>query len=47
LGDHFCLGTDYPLLKTARYEKYFTQAGLSPEAFKSVMGDTAARFLEL
>ncbi|MDR1085929.1 MAG: amidohydrolase [Deltaproteobacteria bacterium] len=47
LGPKFCLGTDYPLLKTARYQKYFTDAGLSPEETEAVSGGTAARFLEL
>ncbi|MDR1872813.1 MAG: amidohydrolase family protein [Deltaproteobacteria bacterium] len=47
VGDHFCLGTDYPLLKTSRYQKYFNESGLSAEAIKGVLGQTAARFLEL
>ncbi|MDR2142354.1 MAG: amidohydrolase [Deltaproteobacteria bacterium] len=45
LGDHFCLGTDYPLLKTARYQKYFQDAGVAPEALKGLMGETVARFV--
>jgi predicted TIM-barrel fold metal-dependent hydrolase len=47
LGDRFCLGTDYPLLKTARYQKYFLDAGLSQEAIQGVLGETAKKFLEL
>ncbi|MDR0548723.1 MAG: amidohydrolase [Deltaproteobacteria bacterium] len=47
LGDHFCLGTDYPLLKTARYEKYFGDAGLATAATQGLLGETVARFLEL
>ena len=47
LGDHFCLGTDYPLLKTPRYQKYLSDAGLVAEAAAEVLGGTVARFLEL
>ncbi|MDR1609199.1 MAG: amidohydrolase family protein [Deltaproteobacteria bacterium] len=47
IGDKFCLGTDYPLLKTARYVKYFQDAGLSEEAITGVLGGAIQKFLEL
>ncbi|MDR3203152.1 MAG: amidohydrolase [Deltaproteobacteria bacterium] len=43
----FVLGTDYPLLKTARYQKYFEKAGLRPEELKAINGQSAADFLGL
>ncbi|MDR2423057.1 MAG: amidohydrolase [Deltaproteobacteria bacterium] len=47
VGDRFSLGTDYPLLKTARYQKYFNDAGLPPAVQRRVLGETAAEFLGL
>jgi predicted TIM-barrel fold metal-dependent hydrolase len=41
----FLLGTDYPLLKTARYVKYFQSAGLNPDEAAQIMGEAAADFL--
>jgi predicted TIM-barrel fold metal-dependent hydrolase len=43
----FLLGTDYPLLKTARYLKYFQAAGLDEAETALVMGGGAAAFLGL
>jgi predicted TIM-barrel fold metal-dependent hydrolase len=41
----FLLGTDYPLLKTARYQKYFQAANLSESERAQVLGLAAAEFL--
>jgi predicted TIM-barrel fold metal-dependent hydrolase len=43
----FFLGTDFPLLKPARYLKYFQAAGLTPEETGLVSGEAAAAFLGL
>jgi predicted TIM-barrel fold metal-dependent hydrolase len=46
LGENsFFLGTDYPLLKPARYLKYFSAAGLDETQIKALMGQSAASFL--
>ncbi|MDR2456608.1 MAG: amidohydrolase [Deltaproteobacteria bacterium] len=45
--ESFLLGTDYPLLKTARYLKYFEAAGLTEAETSQVMGLAAASFLGL
>jgi predicted TIM-barrel fold metal-dependent hydrolase len=45
--ESFLLGTDYPLLKTARYVKYFQAAGLAEAETAQVMGLAAASFLGL
>ncbi|MDR2443513.1 MAG: amidohydrolase [Deltaproteobacteria bacterium] len=46
-ADYFLLGTDYPLLKTARYLKYFKDASLNPSDIEAICGQAAASFLEL
>jgi predicted TIM-barrel fold metal-dependent hydrolase len=43
--ERLVLGTDYPLLKTARYHRYFTEAGLTEAEIDLVMGLNAAKFL--
>ncbi|MDR1546389.1 MAG: amidohydrolase [Deltaproteobacteria bacterium] len=43
----FLLGTDYPLLKTARYQKYVQDAQLTAEETAVVFGGAAAAFLGL
>lgn len=43
--ESFLLGTDYPLLKTARYRKYFQAASLTEAEADGIMGLNAARFL--
>ena len=45
--ENFLLGTDYPLLKTARYVKYFQVAGLTEAETAQIMGLAAASFLGL
>jgi predicted TIM-barrel fold metal-dependent hydrolase len=45
--ESFLLGTDYPLLKTARYLKYFEAARLTEAETSQVMGLAAASFLGL
>lgn len=42
---HFLLGTDFPLLKPARYRKYMEEAGLEAEVIEQIMGNAAAEFL--
>jgi predicted TIM-barrel fold metal-dependent hydrolase len=39
---YFFLGTDFPLLKPARYLKYFQQAALTPQEIEQVCGQAAA-----
>ncbi|MDR0620448.1 MAG: amidohydrolase [Deltaproteobacteria bacterium] len=46
-ADKFFLGTDFPLLKVPRYQKFFSDAGLSPEETEAVSGRAAAEFLGL
>ena len=43
--ESFLFGTDYPLLKTARYRKYFEAAKLDEAETAAVMGLNAAAFL--
>ncbi|MDR1656043.1 MAG: amidohydrolase [Deltaproteobacteria bacterium] len=43
----FLLGTDYPLLKTTRYLKYFKDASLTDQEIEAICGLSAAEFLEL
>jgi predicted TIM-barrel fold metal-dependent hydrolase len=45
--EKFLMGTDYPLLKTARYMKYFAAAGLDEGQAALVSGLAAAAFLGL
>ncbi|MDR2947347.1 MAG: amidohydrolase [Candidatus Adiutrix sp.] len=45
--EHFLLGTDFPLLKTSRYRKYFAEAGLAPEIIAQIMGSNAEKLLEM
>ena len=45
--ERFLLGTDYPLLKPARYRKYFHDAGLTPEVIDRIMGGNAVKLLGL
>ncbi len=40
-------GSDFPLLKPARYFKEFEKAGLSKDEIKSICGNNAARLLNL
>ncbi len=44
--EHFLLGTDYPLLKPARYERFLNEAGLDEAAQELVLGRAAAEFLQ-
>jgi len=44
---YFFLGTDFPLLKPARYRRYLTEAGLGAEDVEQIMGAAAADFLGL
>ena len=41
------LGTDWPLLKAPRYERYLKEAGLDDAELAAVMGGNAASFLGL
>ncbi|MDL2226438.1 amidohydrolase [Deltaproteobacteria bacterium OttesenSCG-928-M10] len=43
--EHFFLGTDYPLLKPARYRKFFHEAGLSESDVDLIMGQAAHEYL--
>ncbi|MDR1039026.1 MAG: amidohydrolase [Deltaproteobacteria bacterium] len=43
----FLFGSDYPLLKTARYERYFSEAGLDAEETGLIFGEAAREFLGL
>lgn len=43
--EHFLLGTDYPLLKPARYERFINEAGLDEAAQELVLGRAAEEFL--
>ncbi|MDR1296379.1 MAG: amidohydrolase [Deltaproteobacteria bacterium] len=45
--EKFFFGTDYPLLKTKRYRKYFADAGLSPAEADLILGGAAAAYLGL
>ena len=45
--DKVLLGTDYPLLKPARYFKEMTEGGLDEADRQIVCGDNAARLLKL
>jgi len=45
--DKVLLGTDYPLLKPARYFKEMTEGGLDEADRQAVCGDNAARLLKL
>jgi len=45
--DKVLLGTDYPLLKPARYKKEMAEAGLSQTDKKMVCGQSAARLLRI
>jgi uncharacterized protein len=45
--DHILLGTDYPLLKAARYFDEMDQAGITPEQKSLICGDNAARLFRL
>lgn len=44
---YFFLGTDYPLLKPARYRRYLSEAGLGEADAEQIMGAAAADFLGL
>ena len=46
-AESFLFGTDYPLLKPARYYRYFADAGLSPDETAVILGGAASRFLGL
>lgn len=46
-ADSFLLGTDYPLLKTSRYLKFFETAGMTADETDRICGQAAARFLGL
>ncbi|MDR2367208.1 MAG: amidohydrolase family protein [Deltaproteobacteria bacterium] len=46
-ADKFLLGTDHPLLKVPRYQKFFREAGLTQEETNLVSGQAAADFLGL
>lgn len=43
--EHFFFGTDYPLLKPARYRKFFNEAGLSEADIDLIMGRAAHEYL--
>jgi predicted TIM-barrel fold metal-dependent hydrolase len=45
--DKVILGTDYPLLKPARYLKEMNEGGLDEADLQAVCGDNAARLLKL
>ena len=45
--DKVLLGTDYPLLKPARYRKEMAEAGLSQADMERVCGQNAARLLKI
>ena len=44
--DKILFGTDYPLLKPARYFKELNQSGLKPDEIKKICGENAARLLK-
>ena len=46
-ADRLLFGSDYPLLRTERYVRTFSEAGLSEEEQRCVLGDAAARLLAL
>jgi predicted TIM-barrel fold metal-dependent hydrolase len=46
-ADKFFFGSDYPLLKTQRYRKYFQAANLTEEETAQVFGLAAKQFLGL
>ena len=43
--ENFFLGTDYPLLKPARYRRFFTEAGLREADIDLIMGVAASQYL--
>ena len=45
--DKVLFGTDYPLLKPERYKRELSEAGLDSTEVDNVMGDNAARLLQL
>jgi uncharacterized protein len=45
--DKILLGTDYPLIKPARYYKEMETTGLSEDEMKMICGDNAARLFNL
>jgi predicted TIM-barrel fold metal-dependent hydrolase len=44
-ADRFLFGSDYPLLKRKRYQKFFLDASLSAEETELVSGGAARKFL--
>jgi uncharacterized protein len=45
--DKILFGSDFPLLKPARYFKELEKTGLSPDEIDSICGGNAARLLKL
>ncbi len=45
--EHFLFGSDFPLLKPARYRRYLAEAGLGAAETDLIMGGAAADFLGL
>jgi predicted TIM-barrel fold metal-dependent hydrolase len=45
LADKFLMGTDYPILDSSRYEKFFSKSGIEKETAEKILRENAANLL--
>jgi predicted TIM-barrel fold metal-dependent hydrolase len=39
------MGTDYPILDSSRYEKFFSESGIEKKTAEKILGENAANLL--